>query len=84
MRKRPIYGRSARSTSSKAVASKNHQRQSNYQMQNDNKSLDFVYYSDSEDEAEGKNPDGDKLPNPAQPPFRIDSMSSSGFSFILV
>ena len=53
-------------------------------MQNDNKSLDFVYYSDSEDEAEGKNPDGDKLPNPAQPPFRIDSMSSSGFSFTLV
>ena len=54
MRKRPIYGRTARSTSSKAVASKNHQKQSNYQMQNDNKSLDFVYYSDSEDETEGK------------------------------
>ena len=53
MRKRPIYGRSTTSTSSKAVASKHHQKQSNYQMQNDNKSLDFVYYSDSEDETEG-------------------------------
>ena len=73
MRKRPIYGRSARSTSSKAVASKNHQRQSNYQMQNDNKSLDFVYYSDSEDEAEGKIViDGDKLPNPAPIQNRLE------------
>ena len=53
MRKRPIYGRSCRSTNSKAVTSKNHHRQSNYQMPNDNKSLDFVYYSDSEDEPEG-------------------------------
>ena len=54
MRKRPIYGRTTRSTSSRAMASKNHQKQSNYQMQNDNKSLDFVYYSDSEEETEGK------------------------------
>ena len=73
MRKRPIYGRSTRSTSSKAVTIKNHQKQSNYQvgdgeisvllqkyifffpfqLQNDNKSLDFVYYSESEDEQEG-------------------------------
>jgi len=52
MRKRPIYGRSTRSTSSRAMASKNHQKQSNYQMQNDNKSLDFVYYSDSEEETD--------------------------------
>ena len=54
MRRRPIYGRSCRSTSSKAVTSKNHHRQSNYsQMNNDNKSLDFVYFSDdSEDEEE--------------------------------
>ena len=71
MRKRPIYGRSTRSTNSKVVTSKNHQKQSNYQvrvrsmslrrflihsqfqLQNDNKSLDFVYYSESEDEQEG-------------------------------
>ena len=32
MRKRPIYGRSTRSTSSKAVTIKNHQKQSNYQV----------------------------------------------------
>ena len=54
MRKRPIYGRTTRSTNSKAVTSKSHHRQSNYQIQNDNKSLDFVYYSDSEDELEGE------------------------------
>ena len=74
MRKRPVYGRSTRSTNSKAVTIKNHQKQSNYQvreesslslccyrntntlfpqLQNDNKSLDFVYYSESEDEQEG-------------------------------
>ena len=55
MRKRPIYGTSSRSTNSKTVSSKAHHRQSNYQIQNDNKSLDFVYYSDSDDEEEGKN-----------------------------
>ena len=55
MRKRPIYGKSVRSTNSRAVTSKNHHRQSNYQLpSNDNKSLDFVYYSDSEDEQDGK------------------------------
>ena len=54
MRKRPIYGRTTRSTNSKAVTSKSHHRQSNYHIQNDNKSLDFVYYSDSEDELEGE------------------------------
>lgn len=32
MRKRPIYGRSTRSTNSKAVTIKNHQKQSNYQV----------------------------------------------------
>ena len=45
MRRRPIYGRSVRSTSSKAVSNKNQHRQSSYsQMNNDNKSLDFVYF----------------------------------------
>jgi len=58
MRKRPIYGKSVRSTNSRAVTSKNHHRQSNYQLpSNDNKSLDFVYYSDSEDEQDESNPD---------------------------
>jgi len=57
MRKRPIYGRTSRSTNSKAVTSKSHHRQSNYQLQNDNKSLDFVYYSDSEDELEDASAD---------------------------
>jgi len=52
VRRRPVVGRSTRSTNSRAVTSKSHHRQSSYQAQNDNKSLDFVYYSDSEDEQE--------------------------------
>lgn len=51
IRRRPVVGRSTRSTSTRAVTSKSHHRQS-YQVQNDNKSQDFVYYSDSEDESE--------------------------------
>jgi hypothetical protein len=69
MRRRPVEGRSTRSTSSRVVTSRAHHRQANYQVwpaavlalkhnsplrqvPNDNKSLDFVYYSDSEDETE--------------------------------
>ena len=56
MRRRAVEGRSTRSTSSRVVTSRAHHRQASYQLQNDNKSLDFVYYSDSEDEAvDGKN-----------------------------
>ena len=51
MRRRAVEGRSTRSTSSRVVTSRAHHRQASYQLQNDNKSLDFVYYSDSEDEA---------------------------------
>ena len=52
VRRRPVYGRSTRSTSSRAVTSKSHHRQATSYQQNDNKSLDFVYYSDSEEEQE--------------------------------
>ena len=55
MRRRAVEGRSTRSTSSRVVTSRAHHRQASYQLQNDNKSLDFVYYSDSEDEQEGMN-----------------------------
>jgi len=51
MRRRPVVGRSTRSTSSKVVTSRSQHRQASYQLQNDNKSLDFLYYSDSEDES---------------------------------
>jgi len=47
--RRPVVGRSTRSTSSKVVTSKAHHRQSTYQQATDNKSLDFVYYSDESD-----------------------------------
>jgi len=52
VRRRPVVGRSTLSTNSRIVASKSQHRQPTYQAQNDNKSLDFVYYSDSEDEQE--------------------------------
>jgi len=54
VRRRPVVGKSTRSTNSRVVTSKSHHRQSSYQAQNDNKSLDFVYYSDSEDETEAE------------------------------
>ena len=42
---------SSSSSSCSSSWSSSHHRQASYQLQNDNKSLDFVYYSDSEDEA---------------------------------
>jgi len=51
VRRRPVVGRVTRSISSKVVTSKAHYRQNS--MQNaaqDSKSLDFVYYSDSEED----------------------------------
>ena len=69
MIKRPIYGQSSRSTNSKVISSKSSHRQSNIQVSvnknvytltklssqypNDNKTQDFLYYSDSDDD-EGK------------------------------
>lgn len=50
--RRPVYGRSSRSTNSKTVSSKSSHRQANIQFTNDNKTQDFVYYSDSDDEEE--------------------------------
>ena len=63
MRRRAVEGRSTRSTSSRVVTSRAHHRQASYQLQNDNKSLDFVYYSDSEDEAVDGNGFFDKVFN---------------------
>jgi len=60
MRRRAVEGRSTRSTSSRVVTSRAHHRQASYQLQNDNKSLDFVYYSDSEDEAVDAEPQAEE------------------------
>lgn len=58
VRRRPVDGSSTRSASSRIVTQKNHHRQGSYQQ--DNKSVDFVYYSDSEDETEvGPGPSND-------------------------
>ena len=63
VRRRPVMGRSTRSTNSRAVTSKSHDRRSTYQQaQKDGKALDFVYYSDSsedEHEVEKEDPSND-------------------------
>jgi len=55
-----VEGRSTRSTSSRVVTSRAAHRQASYQQQTDNKSLDFVYYSDSEDEAVDAEPQAEE------------------------
>jgi len=51
VRRRPVTGRGVRGISSKAVTSKAHYKQGNPENNaQDNKSMDFVYYSDSEEE----------------------------------
>lgn len=57
MRRRPVVGRTTRCTNSREVTSRNQHRQASYQLQNDNKSLDFLYYSDSDDEATETEPE---------------------------
>jgi len=59
--KRPIYGRSSRSTNSKVVSSKSSHRQSNNQFPNDNKTQDFLYYSDSDDDEEEEEAESESL-----------------------
>ena len=61
VRRRPVSGRTVRAISSKIITSKAHYRQNNQEAgggggAHDNKSLDFVYYSDSEED-DGDGPD---------------------------
>jgi len=54
VRRRPVVGRSTRSTNSRAVTSRSHERRPRcHQALKDDKHVDFIYYSDSsEDEQE--------------------------------
>lgn len=53
VRRRPVAGRSTRSISSRLITSKAHYRQNSAaNVQPDNKSQDFIYYSESEEDEE--------------------------------
>jgi len=57
VRRKPVYGRGTRSISSKVVTSKAHYRQQNAAQNNaQDKSVDFIYYSESEEEEEEEDP----------------------------